>query len=85
MAGYVLLTAGTVAIYITFPWIASEPDPGHDDSNPTWVTVLSPTALIAALLGVACLIAHCIVRRRKKNEQPHADDHPQSGSTPAYE
>jgi heme/copper-type cytochrome/quinol oxidase subunit 2 len=79
------LTAGTVAIYIGFPWIAGEPDSAHDDSNPLWVTVLSSVALIVILLGVACLIAHWIVRRRKKNDQPHADDGPQSGSTPAYE
>ena len=72
VAGYVLLTAGMVATYIAFPWIASEPVAGHKDPNPLWVTVLSILGVIAMALGVVCLIAHWIVRRRKKKDRPRA-------------
>ena len=73
LAGYILITAGTVGSYVTFPWVASEPLDGHKDPNPLWVTVLSPVALVAVALGIACLVAHWIVRRRRNT--PTDDSH----------
>ena len=64
LVGYMLLTAGGVAAWIAFPWLASEPIAGHKDPNPPWVTVLSVVGPITVVLGVASFVVRLIVRRR---------------------